>query len=307
MALVRLLPAFKDYLWGGTKLKENYNKKTDLDIVAESWELSTHKDGQSIVDSGEYKGLTLSEYVEKLGKDALGTKGNAFEFFPILIKFIDAKGNLSIQVHPDNEYALRVEKEYGKTEMWYILDAEPESYLFIGPEYTISKEEFSESIEDHSLPNLLHKQYVKPGDAYLIPAGTIHAIGKGILLAEIQQSSDVTYRIYDYDRRDNRGRSRELHIQKACDVVNLTPVSQTNDFSGHLICCQYFIVDEKMGCTQGYCGKESFVVVLPISGSGTIASEGETFQMECGSCFFLPADSGEYSVAGDCKYLIASV
>ena len=115
MALVRLLPAFKDYLWGGTKLKENYNKKTDLDIVAESWELSTHKDGQSIVDSGEYKGLTLSEYVEKLGKDALGTKGNAFEFFPILIKFIDAKGNLSIQVHPDNDYALRVEKEYGKT------------------------------------------------------------------------------------------------------------------------------------------------------------------------------------------------
>ena len=130
MALVRLLPAFKDYLWGGTKLKENYNKKTDLDIVAESWELSTHKDGQSIVDSGEYKGLTLSEYVEKLGKDALGTKGNAFEFFPILIKFIDAKGNLSIQVHPDNEYALRVEKEYGKTEMWYILDAEEGASLY---------------------------------------------------------------------------------------------------------------------------------------------------------------------------------
>lgn len=117
----------------------------------------------------------------------------------------------------------------------------------------------------------------------------------------------MTYRVYDYDRRDNRGRPRELHIQKACEVVNLTPVCQTNDFRGHLICCQYFTVDEKMGCTQGYCGKESFVVVLPISGSGTIASEGETFQMECGSCFFLPADSGEYFVAGNCKYLIASV
>ena len=124
MAMVKLLPAFKDYLWGGTKLKESYNKKTDLDIVAESWELSTHKDGQSIVDSGEYKGMLFGEYLEKLGKDALGTKGKAFENFPMLIKFIDAKGNLSIQVHPDDEYALRVEKEYGKTEMWYILDAE---------------------------------------------------------------------------------------------------------------------------------------------------------------------------------------
>ncbi len=157
MALVRLLPAFKDYLWGGTKLKENYNKKTDLDIVAESWELSTHKDGQSIVDSGEYKGLTLSEYVEKLGKDALGTKGNAFEFFPILIKFIDAKGNLSIQVHPDNEYALRVEKEYGKTEMWYILDAEEGASLYYGTNKEITKDEFRARIEDNTILDVLKK------------------------------------------------------------------------------------------------------------------------------------------------------
>ena len=269
--------------------------------------LSCENGKSSIITNGMYAGKTMADYIAAEGNRVLGSHCAALSHFPLLVKYIDARESLSIQVHPNDEYSAKHEGQRGKTEMWYILDAEPESYLFIGPEHTISKEEFSESVEDHSLPNLLHKQYVKPGDAYLIPAGTIHAIGKGILLAEIQQSSDVTYRIYDYDRRDNRGRSRELHIQKACDVVNLTPVSQTNDFSGHLICCQYFIVDEKMGCTQGYCGKESFVVVLPISGSGTIASEGETFQMECGSCFFLPADSGEYSVAGDCKYLIASV
>ena len=148
MAMVKLLPAFKDYLWGGTKLKEAYNKKTDLDIVAESWELSTHKDGQSVVDSGEFKGMLFGEYLEKLGKDALGTKGQAFENFPMLIKFIDAKGNLSIQVHPDNEYALRVEKEYGKTEMWYILDAEEGAQLYYGTNKEISKEEFKERIEN---------------------------------------------------------------------------------------------------------------------------------------------------------------
>ena len=127
MSIVKLTPAFKDYLWGGTKLKENYGKKTDMDPVAESWELSVHPDGPSIVASGEYEGLSFPEYLEKKGKGVLGTKGNTFEFFPILIKFIDAKQPLSIQVHPDNEYALRVEHEYGKTEMWYILDCEPDS------------------------------------------------------------------------------------------------------------------------------------------------------------------------------------
>ena len=132
MSIIKLTPAFKDYLWGGTKLKENYGKKTDMDPVAESWELSVHPDGPSIVASGEYQGLSFPKYLEKKGKGVLGTKGNTFKFFPILIKFIDAKQPLSIQVHPDNEYALRVEHEYGKTEMWYILDCEPDSFLYFG-------------------------------------------------------------------------------------------------------------------------------------------------------------------------------
>ncbi len=305
--MLRLSPYCRSALWGGTRLYDEFGLNCEGDNLAEAWMLSCENGKSSIITNGMYAGKTMADYIAAEGNRVLGSHCAALSHFPLLVKYIDARESLSIQVHPNDEYSTKHEGQWGKTEMWYILDAEPESYLFIGPEHTISKEKFSKSIEDHSLPNLLHKQYVKPGDAYLIPAGTIHAIGKGILLAEIQQSSDVTYRIYDYDRRDNRGRSRELHIQKACDVVNLTPVSQTNDFSSHLICCKYFIVDEKMGCTQGYCGKESFVVVLPISGSGTIASEGETFQMECGSCFFLPADSGKYYVAGNCKYLVASV
>ena len=305
--MLKLSPYCRSALWGGTRLHDEFGLNCEGDNLAEAWMLSCENGKSSIITNGMYAEKTMADYIAAEGNRVLGSHCAALSHFPLLVKYIDARESLSIQVHPNDEYSTKHEGQWGKTEMWYILDAEPESYLFIGPEHTISKEEFSKSIEDYSLPDLLHKQYVKPGDAYLIPAGTIHAIGKGILLAEIQQSSDVTYRIYDYDRRDNRGRPRELHIPKACDVVNLTPVCQTNDFRGHLICCQYFTVDEKIGCTQGYCGKESFIVVLPISGSGTIASESETFQMECGSCFFLPADSGEYSVAGNCKYLIASV
>ena len=159
MSIVKLTPAFKDYLWGGTKLKENYGKKTDMDPVAESWELSVHPDGPSIVASGEYEGLSFPEYLEKKGKSVLGTKGNTFEFFPILIKFIDAKQPLSIQVHPDNEYALRVEHEYGKTEMWYILDCEPDSFLYFGVNKEITKEEFERRIHDNTLLDGLKAEF----------------------------------------------------------------------------------------------------------------------------------------------------
>ena len=185
MAIVKLAPAFKDYLWGGTKLKESYGKKTDLDIVAESWELSTHPDGESVVTTGPYAGMKLSEYVNALGKDCLGTKGNAFEFFPILIKFIDAKQPLSIQVHPDNEYALRVEKEYGKTEMWYVLDCEEGASLYFGVNKEVTKEEFARRIQDGTLLEILKKVPVHKGDVFFIKAGTIHAIGAGIQICEI--------------------------------------------------------------------------------------------------------------------------
>lgn len=249
--------------------------------------LSCENGKSSIITNGAYAGKTMADYMAAEGNRVLGSRCAALTHFPLLIKYIDARDSLSIQVHPDDAYSIKHERQLGKTEMWYILDAEPGSYLFIGPEHTISGEQFLGSIEDHSLPRLLHKQYVRPGDAYLIPAGTIHAIGKGILLAEIQQSSDVTYRIYDYDRRDSAGQPRELHIQRACDVADLNPICQPGDFGGHLVSCQYFTVDEGMGPVQGCCGEASFAAVLPLSGCGTITSEGETLPMERGSCFFL--------------------
>lgn len=305
--MIRLSPYCRSALWGGTRLRDEFGLRCEGNNLAEAWMLSCEGGKSSVITNGAYAGKTMADYIAAEGTHILGSRCASLTHFPLLIKYIDAREDLSIQVHPNDAYSAKYEGQCGKTEMWYILDAEAGSYLLIGPKHTISKEEFSESIRDHSLPDLLHKQYVRPGDAYLIPAGTIHAIGKGILLAEIQQSSDVTYRIYDYDRKDDRGRPRALHIQKAYDVVDLNPICQANDFSGHLICCRYFTVDERTGCTRGYCGKASFVVVLPIYGNGTIASGDETFQMERGSCFFLPAGSGEYSVAGNCKYLIASV
>jgi len=192
---IKLLPAFQDYLWGGTRLKTEYNKKTDLEKVAESWELSNHKAGESIVASGEEAGLTFGEYIKKY--DVIGKRAKEFDFFPILIKFIDAKDSLSVQVHPDDEYSLKNNGEYGKTEMWYVMDCDEGATLYYGFNRTITKEEFRKRIKNNTLLEVLNEVPVKKGDVFFIKSGTVHAIGKGILICEIQQNSNTTYRVYD--------------------------------------------------------------------------------------------------------------
>ena len=239
MAIFRLAPAFKDYLWGGTRLRDEYGKNCDFDKVAESWELSCHKDGPSVVADGEDKGLTLREYIEKHGKAVLGTDCEAFEDFPILIKLIDAKDNLSVQVHPDNDYAQRVEGEYGKTEMWYIVDCDEGAELLYGFKHEISKEEFAERIANNTLLDVTNNVPVHKGDVFFIKAGTLHAIGKGILIAEIQQNSNTTYRIYDYGRVGKDGKPRELHVEKAKDVTKLAPAEQYPDSPVCVFICQH--------------------------------------------------------------------
>ena len=320
MAMVRLLPAFKDYLWGGTKLKESFNKKTDLDIVAESWEVSTHKDGSSIVDSGKDKGMLFSDYLEKLGKDALGTKGAAFENFPILIKFIDAKGNLSIQVHPDNEYALRVEKEYGKTEVWYVLDCEEGASLYFGTNREITKEEFRQRIEDNTVLDVLKKVPVHKGDVFFIKSGTIHAIGEGIVICEIQQNSNTTYRVYDFGRVGADGKPRELHIDKALEVSNLTPVEsdfkpcgELKQFDGYtsvmMATCEYFtsyIYDVKKECSVKV-DSESFASFSIIEGEGTIESDDTLLTIRKGDSIFATANTGTIKVKGNCRFILSRV
>lgn len=214
-----LKPPIKDYLWGGTKLKTNFGFETEKEIAAEAWMLSCHKDGMNIVINGEHKGNTINEVLEIWGKSVLGKNAEKFSYFPILIKLIDAKQKLSVQVHPDDDYALSVEGEYGKTEMWYVVDCEEGAELVYGFKENISKEEFERRIKDNTLTEVCNSVPVHKGDVFFISAGTLHAIGEGILIAEVQQNSNTTYRVSDYGRLGTDGKPRELHIDKALEVT----------------------------------------------------------------------------------------
>lgn len=319
MKPIKLLPAFKDYLWGGTKLKTDFGKKSDLDIVAESWELSTHKDGQSVVAEGPDAGLTLSEYIDKHGDGILGSNAQKFDYFPILIKLIDAKDNLSIQVHPSDDYALKNEGEYGKTEMWYVLDANEGASLYYGFKSEITKDEFEERINNNTLLDVLNKVEVHKGDMFFIESGTVHAIGKGIVICEIQQNSNTTYRVYDYDRRDANGNPRELHIKKAIDVSNLAPADQNRSASEtvehegfsvtRLAECRYFTVDKVEVDSQAALtvSPDSFKSIIVTDGSGVLTFDGESVDINKGDSIFIPAQDAEYSVSGKCELIISCV
>lgn len=316
MVPFKLLPAFKDYIWGGTKLRTEFGKRSELARLAESWELSCHKDGCSVVADGPLRGLSLPEALERLGPAALGTHCARFAQFPILIKLIDAQDNLSVQVHPDNEYALRAEGEYGKTEMWVILEAEPGSTLLYGFSHPISREEFAARIRDNTLLDVLNQVPVRKGDVLFIDAGTLHAIGKGIVIAEIQQNSNTTYRIYDYGRLGADGKPRPLHIEKALDVTRreppargLTPQGEPRRESGCvrtlLAACDYFTVHSlSVEKEAGFCADEtSFHSLLCTAGEGVLRWEGGILAFGKGESLFVPASLGKYTVEGRCELL----
>lgn len=316
--MFKLKPSFKDYLWGGTKLRTFFGKDCNFDKVAESWELSTHKDGLTIIETGKHKGETLLSYVEKYGKDILGSKCKLDKDIPILIKFIDAKDALSIQVHPDNEYALKNENDFGKTEMWYIIDAEPGAKLIYGFKEDITKEQFKKSIEENTLEKLVNEVEVSAGDVFFINPGTMHAIGKGIVIAEIQQRSNVTYRIYDFGRVGADGKLRELHIDKALDVTKLkaskNPKQQytLQQFDGYkkalLSSCEYFNVElldilEKATLT---CDSTTFHCLTVLDGQCTIKGE-DILDVKKGESIFIPANYGKYTITGKCKIILSTI
>ena len=306
MEILKLTPACKDYLWGGDKLKKFFNKKCDTDILAETWELSCHKDGNSIISNGKYSGKTLSEYIEKEGKSILGTNCERFEDFPILIKFIDSKQPLSVQVHPDDKYALKNENQYGKTEMWYIIDCEEDSFLYYGFKNPISKEEFKKHIEQGTLEDVLNKVKVKKGDVFFIESKTIHAIGSGITIAEIQQNSNVTYRVYDYNRVGADGKKRDLHIDKAVDVTNTEFTGKNYNFGEHTVSCDIFEVDEFDVSSENLVNiadEKSFHSIIVIEGSGKIECNGNVIELIKGDSIFIPANMGEYTISGDLKVI----
>ena len=305
-----LTPHVTDYLWGGTRLKTEYGYPTDKDIAAEAWVLSCHKDGASVVQNGEFAGKTLPEVLALWGDDAIGARAAAFPYFPLLIKLIDAKDRLSVQVHPDNEYALRVEGEFGKTEMWYVVDCDEGAELIYGFNTTLTQEELRAQIEADTLPDVCNFVPVKKGDVFFIPSGTIHAIGAGLLVAEVQQNSNITYRMWDYGRIGADGKPRELHIEKGLDVTvrehrgPTLPYEPDREVPGgrvrHLVRCERFCVDviHLCGLIEDYAAAASFVSLLCLEGEGALLWGESAMPLKKGQSVFVPAGLGGFKLAG---------
>lgn len=316
----KLTPAYTDYLWGGNLLKTEYGKKTDMEIVAESWELSAHEDGSSIIATGEFEGTSFADFAKK-HPEALGTNCEGKDRFPLLIKLIDAQQALSIQVHPDDEYGYEKEGEPGKTEMWIVLEHKPDAFIYFGFENEITKDEFKQRIEKSTLDNVLKKVPVKKGDVFFIPAGTIHAIGAGIVIAEVQENSNTTYRVSDFGRLGADGKPRELHIAQSLEVTSLVPASfsapgllEPEAIQGgtiqQLAKCPWFTVSRlnlNGGKHSAAANGESFVSVLCTNGGGSISCGGTALPMQKGESAFIPALAGGYSIEGSGEFILSSI
>lgn len=297
MAIYHLIPALKDYIWGGTNLKKY--RKTDLEIISESWELSFHEDGLSMV---EVKGklLPLKDIVTK---EDLGENLTSFTFFPVLIKLIDAKDNLSVQVHPSDDYALKHENSYGKTEMWYVLEAEEGAGLYVGFKGHEDETSIHEALQNGTILEHLNFFKVKKGDCYFIPSGTIHAIGKGVTLIEIQQNSNLTYRLYDYHRLGKDGKPRPLHIEKALKVIDYHPYTPREKKGALLGESKYFetyIYDVKE--KNHFVIEDSFCSITFLEGEGTI--NGLSFTKF--DSFFISANES-VTIEGKGQYVLTKV
>lgn len=316
-----LEPVYKDYLWGGDSLKTQYNKNTEITPVAESWELCCHKDGESIILNGSYKGQTLTQYLAEIPTAVCDTP-QRFADFPLLIKLIDAKQLLSVQVHPDNVYALANEGEQGKTEMWYVVDCEPGAELLFGFNQVMTKETFRKSIEDNTFLDYVKRVPVSPGDVFLVEATTLHAIGAGIIIAEIQQNSNSTYRVYDFGRMDKEGRQRPLHIEKAIDVARLTPsesginplgqITETDScVQTDLARCDYFDVARFAihGEHKVIVRPDGFqhLLVLTAEPGSLIRMDEMTYPITKGCSIFIPAQTAQYILAGRMTVLHTSL
>ena len=305
---LKFRPILKERLWGGTKLKEVLGKPIVSDITGESWELSTVKGDISIIANGILESKSLQDLIESYGVELLG-KSVVERFgkeFPILIKFIDAKQDLSIQLHPNDELAKNRHDSFGKTEMWYIMDADPKAELIVGFNKDVTKEEYAESIDNDTLLDLLNYEQVKEGDTFFINTGKIHAIGAGVMLAEIQQTSDVTYRVFDFNRKDKEGNLRELHTELALDAVDYEKkddfkVSYNQDLNkvSEMVDCPYFKTNF-IQLTENFEidteNRDSFTIFMCVGGEAVIkTSEGEV-SIKKGETALLPAITKKISI-----------
>ena len=319
VAPMKLRPCYKEYLWGGTKLKSEFGKRDGPPVIAESWELACHPDGNSMIAQGEYRGKALREIIVAAPTAMLGSACDAGRF-PILVKLIDAAKDLSIQVHPSDQTAIAEDGERGKAEMWYIVDCEPQSSIYYGFSERISEAELMERVHSGTICEVLNRVPVSKGSVFYVLPGMIHAIGAGIVVAEIQQNSNTTFRVYDYDRRDAAGNPRMLHLERASKVLDYEPilpedcrVNSSASFPEYtmklMFSCRYF----KAYClnvrTQARlcCDGTSFQHLLCVEGSGTICFGGEAYLLSKGESYFLPAVMGEYEISGECCVLLSRV
>jgi mannose-6-phosphate isomerase len=298
---LKFKPVLKDRIWGGNKLKTLLGKDGKCTTCGESWELSAVQGDISIVSNGFLKGNNLEEIIEVYLGDMVGeTVYERFGVeFPLLIKFIDAADDLSIQVHPDDELAMKRHDSFGKTEMWVVMQADKGARLISGFSGKVTKEEYLKHLQEKTLRNILHSEEVKNGDVFFIPAGRVHAIGSGILLAEIQQTSDVTYRIYDWDRTDASGKSRELHTELAIDAIDYkhypqykTIYEEKSNQTVNVADCKYFttnMIKFDAAVTKDYNFIDSFVIYICLKGNVIIRYENGTETLQTGETVLIPA------------------
>ena len=308
-------PLLKQTLWGGDKIIPFKHLKDKLETVGESWEISGVKNDETIVAEGPQKGKSLNELVREM-KDQLVGKENYERFgdeFPLLIKFIDARQDLSIQVHPTDEIAHRQGKSRGKTEMWYALASAPGAQLYNGLKQQITPDEYKQMVENDTITDALARYEVHEGDVFFIPAGRIHAIGAGCFVAEIQQTSDVTYRIYDFKRKDKNGNYRELHTEQAAESIDYTVLDNyrteyepIKNEGIQVASCPYFttaVYDLTEPMTLDYSGLDSFVILIAVKGEGRLVCNGEEMPFRMGDTVLFPATTNEVSIEGEVRFL----
>lgn len=301
-------PILKERIWGGNKLKSVLNKNIESETTGESWELSAVSGDVSVVSNGFYKGLSLKTLLDQFPQEILGSKvykqfGNEF---PLLFKFLDAKQDLSIQVHPNDELAKQRHDSFGKTEMWYVMQADENAKLIVGFKKDSSKEEYITHLENKTLVTLLDEIPVEKGDVFFLETGTVHAIGAGTLIAEIQQTSDITYRLYDFDRKDVNGNLRELHVELALDAINYKKTSAHKEYEPlcnqavTVVDCPYFTTKMILldGQVDSVNSGDSFLVYMCTEGEFSIRVNNQDFEFKKGDTILLPASISDFQLVG---------
>jgi len=306
-------PILKERIWGGTKLKDYLNKPISSEITGESWEISTVENDVSIISNGIFAGKSLNELITEFPKDVLGTKvyEKFGKQFPLLFKYLDAREDLSIQVHPNDELAAKRHNSFGKTEMWYVMQADVDARLIVGFKEKSSQKEYLENLENKTLIDILDAKKVKEGDVFFLETGTIHAIGAGIVIAEIQQTSDITYRLYDFDRVDANGNTRELHVDLALDAINYDVVksekkySKVENISNEIIECPFFNINfiPLDGTIVHVNDGDSFLVYMCVEGSFELKYYDITYSYKTGDTILIPAKMSEFEIVGKASVL----